>query len=637
MKHVALIGQTRITIFILFIVLLIATLSFNRVIHTGFIPNDSKYLAKELPVVIVSGSVETLWNSIDYHFGEALRDSKDPGVILQGIRTIQDSLADRGLTVDSLNDIENYGLNITTPNLLGLMPNGNESDLVAIVKSNNKTTLLDQFAILLDTEQRQVITLSGKNSPDKLITTKMENLFIGDADTNTLIVSNKQKWLQSGYFQNTTNEKHWLNNDTLYQSIKTQLRKPLGSEATLFGYWNSYNIPLINQITALLEFDKKSIRLDASIDFRKTALNLRLIKSLLQTPLTQPPWQHLLPYNTVATFSIQDQNLEQYIGYLEREKEMRRWIKNSYGGVLSELTDVKSLERLVLAVTGYDQGLPELLMGVWGDHADLQKIMTRIQHQAQKKRNHEILQGALSAYHSVNIIDTLSTTLDSPTSRQEKSAINKPHDIENRATQQKNISIKNLRDNQLLHPESVDLFDHYSILNGEITGTITMHDLENPGYTYNYNGMKIRFLTPLISKNDIAYRKEFSELELTSINNDHRLAYAFSQDVLWIASNAKELESLLDRAHFTEGHLGNNPAYQTATKIWQPHDKIQGFINVDRAAALGLLSPESGINNHVKELLKDLGQHPSLSFALSGHGNSLELRTSMVKREAIKN
>ena len=88
--------------------------------------------------------------------------------------------------------------------------------------------------------------------------------------------------------------------------------------------------------------------------------------------------------------------------------------------------------------------------------------------------------------------------------------------------------------------------------------------------------------------------------------------------VLWVATDLRDAERQIDRAQPDSADalpgLSGNEAFLAARATWSDRDRIQGFIDVERVTTLGLLSPESDVEELAKGLLLDLRNHPSVAF-----------------------
>jgi hypothetical protein len=90
--------------------------------------------------------------------------------------------------------------------------------------------------------------------------------------------------------------------------------------------------------------------------------------------------------------------------------------------------------------------------------------------------------------------------------------------------------------------------------------------------------------------------------------------------MLWVATDVMDAREQIDRAALGPGEhqpdLSENEAFQTAQASWSRSDRIQGFLDIDRLGRLGLLSPESDVEDVAKRMLLDFRNHPTVSLTV---------------------
>ena len=109
-------------------------------------------------------------------------------------------------------------------------------------------------------------------------------------------------------------------------------------------------------------------------------------------------WHRFLGPQTAAAIAVEDESLSDYLSFIGRFETIRTFMDDRYGGVLRPSKELPGLRRVVLAVTGYRNGLPELLLGVWGDPDSLEGLVTELQLSQREKRDRAVLEGALDPF-----------------------------------------------------------------------------------------------------------------------------------------------------------------------------------------------------------------------------------------------
>ena len=62
--------------------------------------------------------------------------------------------------------------------------------------------------------------------------------------------------------------------------------------------------------------------------------------------------------------------------------------------------------------------------------------------------------------------------------------------------------------------------------------------------------------------------------------------------------------------------LSDTEAFRAAQATWSRQDRIQGFLDIERLTTMGLLSPESQIEEGARELLMNFRSHPAVSISI---------------------
>jgi hypothetical protein len=415
--------------------------------------------------------------------------------------------------------------------------------------------------------------------------------------------------LRRALLSQKANRAHALEMDALFDAVRRRLGRRLGSGAHLFAFWRPRAFPPLTEVAAVVSFGADEIRVEADIEIAGGAM--RAADNLLAAPPPEAPWAEWLPPDTAAVVVVQDRSAADYIRFLSMSSAIREGMEGFFGGVLPELRGVTDLRRVLLAATGYRDGLPELTLAIWGDGGSLGRLVDTLQLDHREARDRFILEEALEAYRTAH---------------------------EGRDAS----SVEELTAAGFLADEPDPLFHRFPIDAG-VAGPPDLQpsDLRVPSYLHEFRDYEIRYLLPPVTANDLEYVEEYwEEDEEVLIGDRYRMASVVIGNVLWISTDARELEELLDRMESGSDDLTSNPALQVASASWTGEEKIVGFIDVDQVTTLGMLSPESELEEQTKQALGVLKDHPAISIRLSptASKNRLALalrfihRTGMVQR-----
>jgi hypothetical protein len=200
-------------------------------------------------------------------------------------------------------------------------------------------------------------------------------------------------------------------------------------------------------------------------------------------------------------------------------------------------------------------------------------------------------------------------------------------------------SVEELLDKGLLKVEPHSLFDRYTIEDGVVSSDdVSARDLQNPSYLRSYKSRTIEYLLPPLTENDLHHETESTAEERELLLSDrYRLPTLLVDDVLWIANDVAEIEAVVDRGLDELPNLSESPVFQAVSAQWSGREKVRAFFDVDRLMTLGLLSPESQVQETAKQALHDLRNHPAISFDLKTKKlrNRMTLSVRLIHRSAL--
>jgi hypothetical protein len=267
---------------------------------------------------------------------------------------------------------------------------------------------------------------------------------------------------------------------------------------------------------------------------------------------------------------VEDRHLDLYRNFLAEQ-------------VLQRPLEIPDVTRVLFAVTDFEDGLPDVLIGLWGNRRQLERAAASVQRSLRQSRDLLLLNGALEEYR--------------------RQGGPRP-------------SLADLERLRLLEPEKNSLFHRYRFLpEGIGNPEFGSRDFFTQTYERMLNGYRISFLAPPITENDLRYRRDLKGIDRRGLKSDrYRMACLYLKDSLWIATDVRDLERLTRAAPEAGPGLEANAAFQAASAEWHPGAKMQAFVGLDRVISLGLLNPGSDLDSLVQEGLIDLKGYSTLEM-----------------------
>jgi hypothetical protein len=645
----------------LFLAILVAILAISLVysasVRRAYLMGDLQYIPVEDEFLLVTGDLESLWEAVDHHFGpvflEEERDGEEIGALTGLFRDAREGLADEDLPVESLDDLVGYGFNIEGGALMSLagLSASRVSPLV-VLPVTGEGAITEVFSVMAGAPDDEAPELglgdvlvvswgarmarrgppprprapsgprtgptSGVPSeprarsepqvPSEPADTSRElsvDWLLAYPGNNRALTTTAPDHLRRAILNRDRNLAHASADDELYAGVRETLQGSLGSGPTVFGLWRPLAEPGIERLTGVLALRPEALRL--SVEVKVDAGVLRVLDDFLLPSQTSDDWQRFLDRETAAAVAVEDEALSDHLGFLRRFETIRTFMDDAYGGVLSELVGLPGLHRVVLAVTGYRDGLPELVMGVWGDPDSLRGLVTNVQLRQREERDSAVLMGAAEAF-----LEEASEETELPDTLNQ-------------------VSVQVLEEAGILVPEEGSTFRRHTLRTVPGGGsqprvvvepaTLVPEDLSSAGYVRGEGTDTIRLLLPPVTDNDVAHIPGLAEVDGEVLRGDrYRLATVVLDSVLWVATDVRDAQEQIHRAAADPGEelddLSENSAFQMARANWSRGDRVQGFLDVERLTNLGLLTPESQVEEAVKLSLLDLRNHPSVSIAV---------------------
>jgi hypothetical protein len=600
----------------LLLAILVAILAISVVysasVRRAFLMSELQFIPVEDELLLVTGDVESLWEGVAHHFGSVfLEEGEDVGALTRLFRKAREGLQEREIEVTSPDDLVQYGFYPGRGLLLSAnhLYSGNPGFLAVLPVAERDTFtqfLSDRLDLDMEEgpdlglEDAQVFSLEGE-------------AYLAQARTGPALLALDSAHLRRSLLYRDRNLAHASSDDELYRVVREHLQGSLGSGPTLFGWWRPLARPGIRRMTGVMTLHPDAVRL--GVEVKVEAGILRVLDDFLLPAAMNDEWHRFLGPETAAAIGIENEALSNQLRFMRRSETIRNFMDDRYGGVLQALEEIPGLRRAVLAVTGYRDGLPELLLGVWADPDSLERLVRDVQLRQREKRDRAVLEGALDSLLS----------LGDETLEEEWAASGR-------------IPLEVLERAGLLVPEEGSTFHRYRVrvdrfaarlaggasepgLLADTTALIDQ-DLSSERYLLEHESQTIRLVLPPVTDNDIAYVPGLAEVDGEALRGDrYRLATVVLDSVLWVATDVDGAREQIDRVEASRrgedvSDLADNEAFQAARTTWSRWDRIQGFLDIERLATLGLLSPESQVEEAARELLLDFRNHPAVSLSI---------------------
>ena len=586
--------------FFLLLAILIVSVAWSILGHRRSIAREMEYIPRDNTVVLVSGPIGSLWNAFDRQFGPVIHGtegglSREKKGVAKLLDNAQSGLKKKNITVKQLSDLARYGIDSSRGVFFAMHRTGS---FVVVVPILTEPVFLETLRRLLSAKGIEAKPVPNVTPP--LISSALKDFFVVFPEKGIAVISNNLEYLSRSVGARKANLEYSRNGDDLYDSLRHCVGGPLavGPTIFIFGRPDEVPVPGIADAGIGLRFRKSDIALTAQLGVSSN--RVQLVADLLDDAPSGVAWATRLPNQLAGSFAIHDKALGRILGTLGSTR-LGDLLQDLYGGLLWSLRDSTALSHVVIAFTGYHAGLPQILTGLWGDQKELEAKFQDLRLRLRRERDLEILNGAKEAA---------------------------PGSLTGFKT--------------ALLPEPSSTFDRYTMRSdGGFDGEPTINDLANETYTLQVEGHPIFFVAPRPTRNDKLFRKGFEKLteaELADVKSidRYRMAYVSHEGATWVATDVADLRALLSR---TTDNVAGSPYFKSSTQDWSRRDKLEVFLNVDQITKLGLLSPESKIEDFVKNCLLDLRDNPVVVANLqkcAGRRECLSVSIRFIAREAIR-
>jgi len=362
---------------------LILGLAYSRLLRILAVPNVMRYVPEENGALVASGDIASLYQAFDAHFPEL--------VAKNGANELAKFQAEAGID-------KRAGILVSTPGIFDrLSPlvwrKGVHFDQQALEKKTYLAVvpLADRAAFLKSLGDQ--FPNGPKRSTIDGASGRFEVLGYGDSllvalpETQTALISNSRALLERSLLRQQSNLEHARNNDGLYHALRQYLRRPMLSGPSLLVA-EEQDPATLRRADTVLAFGDTSIDLNSHLDFANR--QIAVVENVFRPAPAPELWAASLPYRTAAALTLQDDALARYLRFISQFDDARRSLEEWYGGLLWRLQNVSQLRRVTLAVTGYEDGLPDLLAGFWGDTHEIESIFAQMRAEFQQARAREL-------------------------------------------------------------------------------------------------------------------------------------------------------------------------------------------------------------------------------------------------------
>ncbi len=556
--------------------------------------DELRYVPPGYMNLVATGTIRSTWAGMELHFGRVFREETSPGPLATSFRGLHDSLEKKGVNIRAPEDLAGYGLDIDRGIVAAHYGADDRTSSLYVVPIRPKDTLDSLLAAFPE---------GGPPTPgtpiDQFPVTRIGQMFLTRPDPTAALVSDDEALLRLGIRGIASNLEHAERSDPLYEGIKAMDGRLLSGASTLF-VMPSAPAPL-RRGWVVARLDGDALDIDGHLELQSAPW--KVLRQFLAPAPRLSSWADQLSNDTAAALVLDDAAIASYIRFFGDMSAAPDVLRKQYGGVLWELQNVRNLTRAAVVATGYREGLPDLMLGVSGDADDLERLVEQLRTRFRVQRDLLVITKAIDAAGAVP---------------SQASA---------------------LKAGGFLQDETGAL-DGYTIQpNAVVPPALDGSAFEREGYSSRHGDATIRYLTPPITANDLRYRPELKAL-LTlpdSEKNRYRIGVTVIGGTYWFATNARDLERLLDAGSDDSLTLQEAPQFTAASSAWSRDDRLQLFINMDRTIRLGLLSPDSAIYGGVKQWLWELRDHPGVSLTIASDATAgrVRLRMRLIPRRAL--
>jgi hypothetical protein len=584
-------------------------LLFAIAVRAQLLPAELQYIPPENTLLIAGGRIDQLWPAVEAHFGRSIRDGQKDS-IFSDLTDPAKRYQDKNAPVNSLEALGRQGIDTARGFLYSVYRESDSpSEYVLVVPVTDSNKFVDFLRQTSDGGKVATQTIGSGAEQQSVV--RVGDKYVARPEAGLAVVASSVTMLERSLLRRDRNLAQARSNDTFFDGARRLVRGRLLRSATTFVFWQPQDVPAIRSAVAALRFDDDAI--DVVADFDVTSGSVRVIDDVFEGPPPSEPWTDRLPQSTPLVLAVEDTAIARYLRFLSTFADAGEFMRKNYGGIFAELQHVDGLRRLVTAVTGYHDGVPDILLGIWGEPDAIRARMSGVRRRLQERRDRALLKSVLATVPS-----------DIPIS-----------------------SFANLVADGYLDPEPDSPWGRYALKDREIVKVeLRDQDFANAAYVRRANGSTIEYLTPRLTDNDLRYRAEIQPAEYgdapinyeayeASVKSDrYRMAYVVGDGVFWLATDVPQLEAVLARPSGTRASLSDSELFHQLS-LDQRSSKMRMYVDIDTWIHLGFLTTASGVSDNLRTLFRDLQYQAGVSINLTAR-RADQARISMRIRRAFE-
>jgi hypothetical protein len=532
---------------LLFAFAVCAAVLYDRGVRRIALGREFQYIPRESEMVVATGDIASLWSAADdfCHIASQKEWLTDAASELEKLK----------LPVTRLSDLQSYGLDLHRGILVSVYRPSSEPEVTAVIPIVSRVAFTQMLTRLQKMEPKLTSVIAGEHAKVEIY--RFKHLYAAFPEPDLAVLSSSYDLIRRSVVLPSDNLSHAANNDALYEAVRHVLRRPLLTGPNIFAFWQSRTAPFNNR-AAVIRVEKEELTVEGELEL--SGGTLRVVDDLRRRPQRSSDWAAKLPARTVATAILQDKSLPHYRNFVAEEilgdlfpdvaSQLKRWTPNG---------ENLAVTRVAFSVTDIRDDLPDFVIGVWGNKQQLAHVIEAAQQDLRRTRDLALLNGAINKYRQVKTTPP---------------------------------SVGDLERLRLLTRDDYSLLDRYQInSDGITTAPYQPGDFDNPRYKTTINGHTITFLAPPLGNDDLVYREGLKGADPHALQSDrYRMATAFDEDALWMATEPSDLQTILDRAPH-----GPHGSFLTRNDDGKLHVSIDvgKLMSIALASSAGTMSKEN--------------------------------------------
>jgi hypothetical protein len=412
---------------------------------------------------------------------------------------------------------------------------------------------------------------------------KVDDEWLVFPEPDTALLSDSCEFLDTALGEQERNLFYARADDSLFEAVRFQLRRPLLSGPGVLVYVRNLAADLAPVGTAAAAVNLAPDAVLADVRIQTSGVSARIVDHALAAAQEQHAWRSYTDDDDAAVLVLRDPATSRYLDSASSNPRIGQALKGFFGGILEPARGLKSLEQVVIRGIGYEQGLPQIMIGMWGDAKEFDQLTYDVQRKLRDSRDRAILDAALLSIPA------------------------EPGDRSRSLT-------------ELL--QSVDLTSEANTLGRfRLEGStlesdpLTPKDFAGPDYIETYRQYQIVYLEPAITIADRRFRFDKVDDEEASIllENRYRLASVHIGNVLWVGTGKHELVSLIDRL----SRDAEPDEFSVDLDDDGERNKLRLAIGISNVIRTGMLSGEELADVIVDQMLLDFRYHREIVITLN--------------------